>query len=442
MVMTTRCPHCGTAFKVVPDQLRVRNGLVRCGACNTVFDGRASLVAHLPSAQPPPGGNVATAQPQAAVPPVAPLVHGQSPARPMAASVAVAPDEPVEPSLPPWRADAAGASAAPTTAPPAVPHDAPPPDVAQPYLSAAAAGSTAARPEPRLSAAQAGPPAVLRGRNHMRRHDPYLGGQALHTDPASDDAVSDYDDHDSAQAPAPERAPVSGAGAAAFRPAVPGARGRAYDDDAHPDDDDGPDVEPAVRGEARTRFYGATDVGRTPPEFLDPEHQARRSLLRSLWGYGCVLGALLLALQLVYVYRTAIAVAAPQLRPLLTRVCEPLGCQIGYARRIERIFITSSSLQPPRGQAGATGPNDAHRLVLRVSLRNRYDKPQHWPALRLDLTDLSDTVVMRKVLRPQDYLPAAQAATPFEPGAELNIEVPIEVSGAQVNGYQIDKFFP
>ena len=36
--------HCGTAFKVVPDQLRIRNGLVRCGACSTVFDGRASLV--------------------------------------------------------------------------------------------------------------------------------------------------------------------------------------------------------------------------------------------------------------------------------------------------------------------------------------------------------------------------------------------------------------
>ena len=44
MALTTRCPHCGTAFKVVPDQLRIRNGLVRCGACSTVFDGRASLV--------------------------------------------------------------------------------------------------------------------------------------------------------------------------------------------------------------------------------------------------------------------------------------------------------------------------------------------------------------------------------------------------------------
>ncbi len=53
MAMTTRCPQCGTAFKVVPDQLRVRNGLVRCGACSTVFDGRACLVAQIPQAAPP-----------------------------------------------------------------------------------------------------------------------------------------------------------------------------------------------------------------------------------------------------------------------------------------------------------------------------------------------------------------------------------------------------
>ncbi|EFF72917.1 zinc-ribbon domain-containing protein, partial [Achromobacter piechaudii] len=44
MALTTRCPQCGTTFKVVPDQLRVRNGLVRCGACSTVFDGRACLL--------------------------------------------------------------------------------------------------------------------------------------------------------------------------------------------------------------------------------------------------------------------------------------------------------------------------------------------------------------------------------------------------------------
>ncbi|MCH5875597.1 DUF3426 domain-containing protein, partial [Salmonella enterica] len=82
------------------------------------------------------------------------------------------------------------------------------------------------------------------------------------------------------------------------------------------------------------------------------------------------------------------------------------------------------------------------RLVLNLVLRNRYDKPQHWPALVLDLTDLSDTVVVRRVLMPETYLTPEQLRGPFGPAGELKISVPIEVTGVQVNGYQLDKFFP
>jgi len=45
MRMVTRCPRCGTAFRVVASQLAVRDGHVRCGQCTTVFDARATLVA-------------------------------------------------------------------------------------------------------------------------------------------------------------------------------------------------------------------------------------------------------------------------------------------------------------------------------------------------------------------------------------------------------------
>ncbi|MGQ0712029.1 MAG: zinc-ribbon and DUF3426 domain-containing protein [Rhodoferax sp.] len=43
MSLITRCPACGTCFKVVPDQLRVSEGWVRCGQCDEVFDGNAQL---------------------------------------------------------------------------------------------------------------------------------------------------------------------------------------------------------------------------------------------------------------------------------------------------------------------------------------------------------------------------------------------------------------
>ena len=45
MNLTTRCPDCGTAFRVLPAQLSARGGKVRCGKCTRVFDGVAALVA-------------------------------------------------------------------------------------------------------------------------------------------------------------------------------------------------------------------------------------------------------------------------------------------------------------------------------------------------------------------------------------------------------------
>ncbi len=44
----TRCPGCGTIFRVTPPQLALRAGQVRCGHCRTVFDGVASLVSLAP----------------------------------------------------------------------------------------------------------------------------------------------------------------------------------------------------------------------------------------------------------------------------------------------------------------------------------------------------------------------------------------------------------
>jgi predicted Zn finger-like uncharacterized protein len=43
MSLITRCPACGTMFKVVPDQLRISEGWVRCGNCADVFDAAAHL---------------------------------------------------------------------------------------------------------------------------------------------------------------------------------------------------------------------------------------------------------------------------------------------------------------------------------------------------------------------------------------------------------------
>lgn len=54
MNLVTRCPSCGTAFRVQPAQLSARGGKVRCGKCATVFNGVAALVETALPANPEP----------------------------------------------------------------------------------------------------------------------------------------------------------------------------------------------------------------------------------------------------------------------------------------------------------------------------------------------------------------------------------------------------
>jgi predicted Zn finger-like uncharacterized protein len=71
MALATQCPHCHTTFRVASDQLKLRGGIVRCGACQRIFDGSAHLVdldalaASKPAAPPAP-----ETTPSEAAPPV------------------------------------------------------------------------------------------------------------------------------------------------------------------------------------------------------------------------------------------------------------------------------------------------------------------------------------------------------------------------------------
>lgn len=63
MSLITRCPSCQTLFKLVPDQLRISEGWVRCGQCAEAFDASLHLV---PS--PPATAAAATPKNRDAVP--------------------------------------------------------------------------------------------------------------------------------------------------------------------------------------------------------------------------------------------------------------------------------------------------------------------------------------------------------------------------------------
>jgi predicted Zn finger-like uncharacterized protein len=118
--LVTRCPTCGTAFRVQPAQLSVRGGRVRCGKCATVFDGVAGLLAEgaAPTGLPEPSPQLGLFDPSRR--PAAAPEPAVSPRR--VAPVANVPARPPSPvANVPASAPAPAAAAAPAAVRPAAP---------------------------------------------------------------------------------------------------------------------------------------------------------------------------------------------------------------------------------------------------------------------------------------------------------------------------------
>jgi predicted Zn finger-like uncharacterized protein len=89
MALATQCPHCGKRFRVAADQLKLRGGIVRCGACQEIFDGSATLI-NLDA--------LAAQQAGAAAPPLTTAPANNSPADPAQGSTP-APESDAGPAL-------------------------------------------------------------------------------------------------------------------------------------------------------------------------------------------------------------------------------------------------------------------------------------------------------------------------------------------------------
>lgn len=176
--LATRCPSCSTVFRVVPDQLRVSGGWVRCGRCTEVFDATLSLVDmesgaprawadRLPRrASAPAAGEPAQAAARAITAAVAADDAARPPGEPVAA-------RDLPPAADPW---AMGPGLAPLTAPtePAPP-DAPP----APPADGAAPAAADSTPEPAaipVATPAAEPAFVRRAERAQRWRSPRLRG--------------------------------------------------------------------------------------------------------------------------------------------------------------------------------------------------------------------------------------------------------------------------
>ncbi len=471
--LAARCPACHTAFRVVADQLRLRGGLVRCGRCNHVFDGRAHLIEL--NTQPGEGG-----APVAAPHPAEPNAPEPAAAAPTAAAHPA--------GSPPtdeddhgfgitltWEEDIAevhlgeveGAGPGPGTQP-AAPDTRPLTEPTEPAEPATQAEPPKAEPgmpaEPKPAAAQpeapSEPPAPA---NPFHSLPPLLNLDADDEDFAA--AVPVQPSAEPAVAPAAPVATPSSRPAPAARtiaeaepPAerhdsvwlrhqaephsqfapVPRRQGRRAQE---------PHAEPTpqrtVTGAPRPRKVRGPNHGVSAAtlDFLRAaqarEQQRKSSGLRAIARVAIGLLAVTAIAQLLFFGRAEMARRVPATRALWERVCQPLRCDVPPPRDLDALQIESSQMLRQEGDA-------SDQYVLTATLRNSSGGPVALPAIELVTTDLQDQLLARRALQPADYLSPTDAAY-GKVGLPARAELPIRVrfqSQHPTANYRVLIFYP
>lgn len=459
MALATTCPQCKTSFKVVPDQLKLRRGLVRCGVCQHVFSG----VEHLRYVD----RDEDTSQPDALA---APTITAQPSAPANTAPTSSAP----RPS-----ADTSPAHTAPAA------DDDPDTDTltsidtgtdtgaADSPSAEAPAADDQDTPDDTSTRRPSNDRGRRRGRNRNRDNRAGRNGsEAPRAAPAPRPAVTQEEDDlktvfflsdseeplpgqsadDNIQLPASLRSGNTAPQPNAIDPDTQAAG--ALIDEANriwrqhkPRHADGDDDKGSSRHGAD--YSGASDSSRTGSRTGHSRrsrrhgadssaHSGQRTLVGWLTPtrrrYLAIGLSVLAAVQLVSVYRTEIAYHLPFLRPVASTASLLTGQDIKPPMSLGALSIESFELRNTR-QPGKTR--------MTAILRNRSKLPTRWPAMELTLTGPSNAVVVRKVLLPSQYLenPRAQAAG-MPPNSEQPIDLLLETSDLNLAGYSVALFYP
>ncbi len=389
MSLATRCIKCGTAFRVVQDQLLVSEGWVRCGRCREVFnaiENMFDLRKDVATSDTLPGALAPDQTKRLAPdrPTASPANQVNLDPPPRAASV------PFEPS------QAFGASA---------------PRANKPWTS-----PLRRRTRGRADAAASAP---------IPRDDPWEGRP-------TDEVVR------SSLWPTSEAPPVTR------------KRSRRTAALQHDQDFQGSEMTLDVPGDGgpSTGFPSADEVdqllssnGRDTtfaPEVPMPDFMVRAKKA-SQWQHPRVrlalrLSAMVLAFSLLAQWamhaRDTLAARWPFTESSLQTLCVPFDCKVDAPRRLQALQVESASFME------TTTPGQ-YRLA--VSLRNQHDLRVKMPALDLQLTDARGQTLARRIITASELGSTAPA---IEPQSEWLLQGMVRVGVAAVNGYNVTVFYP
>ncbi len=171
-----------------------------------------------------------------------------------------------------------------------------------------------------------------------------------------------------------------------------------------------------------------------PPDFLDQgdeltfakQPKGLRAIGKDVFALGIL--SIVLLVQILFFFKNSIVENVPALRALYQSV----GIALPLPRDLKHLTVESSDLNID---------NENGIFKLQATLGNRAHFHQAWPNLELVLTDTFDQAILKRVLRPQDYLKNPQ--TPFfKAQSENHIQLWLKAQNIEAVGYRLSVFYP
>jgi predicted Zn finger-like uncharacterized protein len=167
---------------------------------------------------------------------------------------------------------------------------------------------------------------------------------------------------------------------------------------------------------------------------LDNQIQSKSLLNKWLLILTAIVLLVIAIIQSIYFWRSDISIYYPKLKPILTQVCEKVGCIIELPKKIEFIIIDDSDMQEDADYKGL--------IHFSSTLINQAGFIQTYPNIELTLTDIEDKPKLRRIFKPEEYLPKhTDIGGGLPAGAEIKVKLALSVHGESVAGYRISVIY-
>lgn len=377
--MITRCPQCGTAFRITPAHLKSARGSVRCGSCLHVFNAKdhldTTLPAHVNAAQPTEAKAVSTP------PPTTTRDEETAAQRPQESAASSSQDDllisdDMDTSFPEDDAfpDETGAVNSDDYLPPDPPSKT---SLFERSPSPKAADEEEEEPDDdeswalKLLDEEDSTPAP--GRSTVVHPSAARSGAPIEEEPEADDP---WDEHLVHADEVPE------------------------DDTWYELSDADADIEESYAvalSASRREGAGSTYLDAIEPEPVEFAYKEKQPFWRSRWFWGCLssLAFVLLLVQVAWLQYPRLNRVEPY-RSWYASACVVLGCQLPPQQDVSAIRTSNLVVR--------SHPNQANALMVDVILQNTAPFTQAFPGLALTFSNLQGDVVAQRVFGPNQYL--------------------------------------